>query len=239
MNNLTKIYLDSAMLQSLVATCAIYGRLAEGVDGAHLHEWLLDESEHAEMQNTALESTTAASDARIAELTRQRDAAIDAYERLVRHDTENGYMKLPEGWTTEQASEVLDLWPRWDDGSPCVFGDEFTCYPKYDSKKEYKVFDRLVIYGPNHVWSRGCDREQPHDGGYYEWNFMRPGGDGCEEYRPTKRKPRTIEDVLATFRFDAKNIYDDPTLDGNERVDELEALDADVAAELRDLMEVD
>lgn len=86
MNNLTKIYLDSAMLQSLVATCAIYGRLAEGVDGAHLHEWLLDESEHAEMQNTALESTTAASDARIAELTEQRDAALDMYEGLLREN---------------------------------------------------------------------------------------------------------------------------------------------------------
>lgn len=49
---------------------------------------------------------------------------------------------------------------------------------------------------------------------------------------------RTIEDVLATFRFDAKNIYDDPTLNGNERVDELEALDERVAAEIRELMGV-
>lgn len=93
-NNLTRIYLDSAMLQSLVATCAIYGRLAEGVNGAELHEWLLDESEHAEMQNTALESTTAASDARIAELIRQRDAALDAYDGLER-DVEERYLKLP------------------------------------------------------------------------------------------------------------------------------------------------
>lgn len=106
------------------------------------------------------------------------------------------YMELPEGWTGEQAADVLAYWPTWDDGSPCMFGDEFTCYPKYDSKKEYEVLDRLVIFGPNHVWNRGRDDEGPHDGGYYEWNFIRPGGDGCEEYRPTKRKPRTLEDVL-------------------------------------------
>lgn len=38
-------------------------------------------------------------------------------------------------------------------------------------------------------------REGEH-GGYYEWNYFRPGGDGCEEYRPHHVKPRTIEDVL-------------------------------------------
>ena len=109
------------------------------------------------------------------------------------------FMELPQGWTGEQAADVLAYWPTWDDGSPCMFGDEFTCYPKYDCKKEYEVLDRLSIYGPNHVWNRGGDDEKPHSGGYYEWNFMRPGGDGCEEYRPTKRKPRTLEDVLREF----------------------------------------
>lgn len=94
-NNLTRIYTESPMLQAVVSTVAIYGGLAEGVGGAELREWLLDESEHAEMQNTALESTTGASDARIAELTRQRDAALDAYEGLER-DVEERYMKLPE-----------------------------------------------------------------------------------------------------------------------------------------------
>ena len=106
------------------------------------------------------------------------------------------FMELPQGWTGEQASDILAYWPTWDDGSPCMFGDEFTCYPKYDGKKKYETLDRLSIFGPNHVWNRGGDDERPHDGGYYEWNFMRPGGDGCEEYRPTKRKPRTLEDVL-------------------------------------------
>lgn len=85
-NNLTKLYTESAMMQSLVATCAIYGRLAEGVDGAHLHEWLLDESEHAGNANGTLESDTGASDARIAELTEQRDAALDMYEGLLREN---------------------------------------------------------------------------------------------------------------------------------------------------------
>lgn len=106
------------------------------------------------------------------------------------------YMELPQGWTGEQAADVLAYWPKWDDGSPCMFGDEFTCYPKYDMEKKYEPLDRLSIFGPNHVWNRGRENEEPHSGGYYEWNFMRPGGDNCEEYRPTKRKPRTIEDVL-------------------------------------------
>lgn len=106
------------------------------------------------------------------------------------------FVELPQGWTGEQASDILAYWPTWDDGSPCMFGDEFTCYPKYDCEKKYETLDRLSIFGPNHVWDRGRDDERPHDGGYYEWNYMRPGGDGCEEYRPTKRKPRTLEDVL-------------------------------------------
>ena len=52
-------------------------------------------------------------------------------------------------------------------------------------------------------------------------------------------KPRTLEDVLASYRFDAQNIYEDPRLDGNQRVDELEALDGKVAAEIRELMGVE
>lgn len=115
----------------------------------------------------------------------------------IQAEIDERFCKLPEGWTAEQASEVLGYWPRWDDGTPCMFGDEFTCYPKYDHEQKYEVLDRLSIFGQNHVWNRGCDNERPHDGGYYEWNYMRPGGDDCESYRPTKRKPRTLEDVLA------------------------------------------
>lgn len=51
-------------------------------------------------------------------------------------------------------------------------------------------------------------------------------------------KPRTLEDVLASYRFDARNIYEDPMLNGNQRVDELEALDSKVADEIRELMGV-
>ena len=58
----------------------------------------------------------------------------------------------------------------------------------------------------------------------------------CDPMYCSHYKPRTLEDVLATFRFDAKNIYDDPTINGNDRVDELEALDEKVAAEIRELM---
>lgn len=109
----------------------------------------------------------------------------DFYE--VMEGAHDGCAKLPSGWTKEQAAQVLCWWPRWDDGSPCMFGDEFSCYPKYDmDPRKVEVLDKLTVFGPNHVWNRGRDDEKPHDGGYYEWNYMRPGGEDCEEYRPHK-----------------------------------------------------
>lgn len=148
------------------------------------------------------------------------------------------FCKLPEGWMAEQASEVLGYWPRWDDGTPCMFGDEFTCYPKYCHEQKYEVLDRLSIFGQNHVWNRGCDNEMPHDGGYYEWNYMRPGGDGCESYGPTKRKPRTLEDVLADFAKDVNVSHSDfVSADGEEAY--LLAAINETADEIRELMEVD
>ena len=136
---------------------------------------------------------------------------------------------LPEGWTAEQAEEMLGYWPKWDDGTPCMFGDEFTCYPKYDYEQKYEVLDRLVIFGQNHVWNRGCDDENPHNGGYYEWNYMRPGGDDCESYRPTKRKPRTLEDVLRDVWKEAldyakSDIWRNPDEVFAERADEIRDL---------------
>ena len=150
--------------------------------------------------------------------------ALDEIEREV----SERFMELPEGWTTEQAGEVLDLWPRWDDGSPCMFGDEFTCYPKYDMKEKYEVFDRLTIYWKNHVWNRGEVTERPHDGGFYEWNYMRPGGAGCEEYRPTKRKRCTVEDVLNDFAKRVLNSGHQWGLDAEETT-------AEYADELREM----
>ena len=148
------------------------------------------------------------------------------------------FVELPQGWTGEQASDILAYWPTWDDGSPCMFGDEFTCYPKYDGEKKYETLDRLSIFGPNHVWRRGCDNESPHDGGYYEWNYMRPGGDNCEEYRPTKREPRTLEDVLIEYRLKAYNLYADQELTGEERVNEFKKLDAEYDSDIREMLGV-
>lgn len=130
---------------------------------------------------------------------------LDIADEIEREIAER-FVELPEGWAGEQAADVLAYWPTWDDGSPCMFGDEFTCYPKYSIEKKYETLDRLSIFGPNHVWGRGCEEEVPHSGGYYEWNFMRPGGNDCEEYRPTKRKPRTVEDVLREFADEATDI---------------------------------
>ena len=46
-------------------------------------------------------------------------------------------------------------------------------------------------------------------------------------------KPRTIEDVLSDFRAEADMIYNDPKIGGVERADELSALDAKYADEIR------
>jgi hypothetical protein len=52
-------------------------------------------------------------------------------------------------------------------------------------------------------------------------------------------KPRTLEDVLREYRHDASVIYDDPNIGGEDRADALEGLDEKVAAEIREMMEVD
>lgn len=165
--------------------------------------------------------------------------AVDGYLDEIEREIAERFMELPEGWTCEQTADVLAYWPTWDDGSPCMFGDEFTCYPKYDYKKDYNPLDRLVIFGPNHVWNRGEDNESPHDGGFYEWNYMRPGGAGCEEYRPTKRKPRTVEDVLRDYWREACELpvgmSDESTA---EAIDKLVVKYRAEICELR-LMEVD
>lgn len=102
MNNLTRIYTESPMLQALVSTTVIYGGLAEGVSGSELREWLVSESEPDGRANGIAEAESAVSDARIAELVRQRDAAIDMYEGLLRdvyegllRDVGERYLKLP------------------------------------------------------------------------------------------------------------------------------------------------
>lgn len=137
------------------------------------------------------------------------------------------YMKLPEGWTTEQASEIIGYWPKWDDGKPCMFGDRFTT-PKYAFEENAETFDRLVIYARDHVFKHadGTTYEGEH-GGYYEWNYFRPGGDGCEEYRPHHVKPRTIESVLR----DMLDAYD-----SGEHGEMPYSLIADYADEIRELM---
>lgn len=50
-------------------------------------------------------------------------------------------------------------------------------------------------------------------------------------------KSRTVEDVLAEFRFEASCIYDDPNIGGDDMADALYALDEKFAAEIFKLME--
>jgi len=146
------------------------------------------------------------------------------------------FMELPDGWSAEHAREVINLWPTWDDGSPCMFGDEFTYWPKYMLDEKYEILDRLVIYPLNHVWHRGEENETLHTGGYYEWNYFRPGGDDAAVYSPKKRKSRTIEDVLGEYAFKMNDAYNDPTIGGEDRADVLSMITDDYAAELRELM---
>lgn len=106
----------------------------------------------------------------------------------------------------ERSGEALPdsvTWPRFEDGELARFGDMFIHNNSKHTLSGVRFSEDYTTINGLHVTV------------------------------PLKRPKRTVEDVLATFRFDAKNIYDDPTLNGNERVDELEALDADVAAELR------
>jgi len=48
-------------------------------------------------------------------------------------------------------------------------------------------------------------------------------------------KPRTIEDVLREFRFDANLVYGNPNIGGEDRADELAALVSKYADELRQI----
>ena len=90
---------------------------------------------------------------------------------------------IPEGWTVPQAQEILEYWPTWSDGSPCMFGDVFTT-PNYSWEDKPEVFNRITIYAKDHVFKNtdGTVSENDH-GGYYEWNYFRPSE---EKYRPTK-----------------------------------------------------
>ena len=159
---------------------------------------------------------------------------LDGCIAEIEREVSERFVELPEGWTAEQAGEVLGYWPKWDDGSPCMFGDEFTCWPIYYHKEEYEDLSRLVIYAPDHVWDKGKDTEKPHEGGYYEWNYTRPGGENAEEWRPTKRKPRTLDDVLKELANEVweasctcQTTWSDSGLDGIEER---------YAEELRDLL---
>lgn len=52
-------------------------------------------------------------------------------------------------------------------------------------------------------------------------------------------KPRTLEDIVIEYRLKAYNLYADSEMSGEERVEEFRTLDAEVAAEIRELIGVD
>lgn len=185
------------------------------------HQWLLDSGEYVEVYTTEnVPGAPAGSTKNIGE------AFMELADRIEAEITER-YIELPDGWAAEQAREVINLWPTWDDGSPCMFGDEFTYWPKYMLDEKYETLDRLVIYPLNHVWHRGEENETPHTGGYYEWNYFRPGGDDAAAYRPTKkRKHHTVEDVLA-------DLINDVALQGHQIGIAANEIIAKYAAELQ------
>lgn len=82
---------------------------------------------------------------------------------------------------------LLDVWPRWDDGSMCKFDDEWVA-PRYGDREPRRL-RRLCIYSPELLdeWGQGDGRSHG-----YEWDFMRPSDLG---YRPHRVAPDTMEAV--------------------------------------------
>lgn len=52
-------------------------------------------------------------------------------------------------------------------------------------------------------------------------------------------KLRTLEDIVIEYRLKAYNLYADSEMSGEERVEEFKTLDAEIAAEIRELLGVD
>ena len=90
--------------------------------------------------------------------------------------SEMGRRLMPEGMEW-----LLDVWPKWDDGEYCRFGDWWTA--KSYGEDEPRKLLRLAIYTPEQLdeWGQGDGESYG-----YEWDFMRPSDTG---YRPVKVEP--------------------------------------------------
>ena len=90
--------------------------------------------------------------------------------------SEMGRRLMPEGMEW-----LLGVWPKWDDGEYCRFGDWWTA--KSYGEDEPRKLLRLAIYTPEQLdeWGQGDGESYG-----YEWDFMRPSDTG---YRPVKVEP--------------------------------------------------
>lgn len=159
---------------------------------------------------------------------------IKALDKLVEFVSENTLLvEMVEAVEYEVAEQFIEL-PCDAEGVPIRPGDLLE-YDYGGFRGRHTVV--ALIYDGNRT---------EDDGGIWDFEF---DDDDCEDTRCVGSmrdfyscnrhvKPRTLEDVLASYRFDARNIYEDPMLNGNQRVDELEALDSKVADEIRELMGV-
>lgn len=97
---------------------------------------------------------------------------VEAYGGL---EEVKGHM-MPEGMEW-----LLDVWPKWNNGEYCKFGDWWKS-EKY-GESEPQQLRKLSIYTPEQLREWGQD---DGDNFGYDWDFMRPGD---PKYRPEKVEP--------------------------------------------------
>ena len=103
----------------------------------------------------------------------ERDAARQELQQL-KKDVEGRIM--PEGMEW-----LLDVWPKWDNGDYCKFGDWWTAesYGEFEPKQLRK----LSIYTPEQLDEFGQGNGKDYG---YEWDFFRPS---YVTYHPVKVEP--------------------------------------------------
>lgn len=147
---------------------------------------------------------------------------IKALDKLVEFVSEDALLvEMVEAVEREVSERYIPL-PVDMDGVPIHYGDSLSYCGEHGGTVTCKVSNMEY-------------RERSY--GEADWLVNVAGWVFPSETRHVK--PRTLEDVLASYRFDAQNIYENPMLNGTQRVDELEALDSKVADEIRELMGVE
>lgn len=172
----------------------------------------------------ALEKIQAEMDEQIDALIKQRDewsdVAIDIYRRFYPH--EEYCIPKPEGirdMVLKAVDERFMELPVDADGVPIRVGDMI----EYEGDEDTYTLHARGVY----VYDNGIVAVMNERLGIWL-------PENCHHV-----KPRTLEDIVIEYRLKAYNLYADSEMSGEERVEEFKTLDADVAAEIRELLGVD